>query len=153
VLCAPGDSCQLRSAQSLLIRRSAQSLLIRVSSACECVDFSSASSLGRLLCSPLDCSAASPRWLNQLRSSQSLFLSISICCVTSLLSSSKSVLIFFPTHARRIPRSPTKASPVFPAASFYATEDLARAPQFTRYEFLVGSSASWSRSFMFLLAL
>jgi hypothetical protein len=153
VLRAPGDSCQLRSAQSLLIRRSAQSLLIQVSSACECVDFSGASSLGWLLCSPLDCSAASPRRLNQLQSAQSLFLLISICCVAGLLSSSESVPIFFPAHARRIPRSQTKASPVFPAASICATEDLARAPRFTRCKFLVRSSASWSRSFVFLLAL
>jgi hypothetical protein len=96
VLRAPGDSCQLQSAQSLLIR---------VSSACECVNFSGTSSLSRLLCSWLDCSAMSPRRLNQLRSAQSLFLPILICCVAGLLSSSKSVLIFFPAHARRISHS------------------------------------------------
>jgi hypothetical protein len=112
-----------------------------------------ASSLDRLLCSPLDCSAMSPRWLNQLRSGQSHFLLISICCVAGLLSSSESVPIFFPAHARWIPRSQTKASPVFPAASICATKDLAHAPRFSRSEFLVGSSASWSRSFAFLLAL
>jgi hypothetical protein len=144
VLRDSGDSCQLRSAQSLLIR---------VSSACDCVDFSGAGSLGRLLCSPLDCSAARPRWLNQLRSAQSIFLLILIYCVASLLSSSESVPILFPTHARRIPRSQTKASPVFLATSICATEDLAREPRFTHCEFLVGSSASWSRSFVFLLAL
>jgi hypothetical protein len=116
---SPDDSCQLRSAQLLLIR---------VSSVCECVNFSAVSLLSRLLCSPLDCRAVSPRCLNQLRSAQSLFLLILICCVTGLLSSSKSVLIFFPAHARRIPHSQTKVSPVFPAASIYATEDLARAP-------------------------
>jgi hypothetical protein len=153
VLRAPSDSCQLRSAQSLLIRWSAQSLLIRVSSMCECVNFSGASSLGRLLCSPLDCNVVSPRRLNQLRLAQSLFLLISICYVAGLLSSSMSVPIFFPAHAQRIPRSQTKVSHVFPTASICATEDLAHAPQFTRCKFLVGSSASWSRSFVFLLAL
>jgi hypothetical protein len=153
VLWAPGDSCQLQSTQSLLIRRSAQSILIRVSSACECVDFSGVSSISRLLCSPLDCSVVSPGRLNQIRSAQSLFLLISICCIAGLLSNSESVPIFFPAHARRIPRSQTKVSPVFPAASICATKDLARAPRFTRCEFLVGSSASWSHSFVFLLAL
>jgi hypothetical protein len=159
------------------------------------------SSLGRLLCSPLDCRAASPRrlmsapvssiasnstvgsiasdssflcvrvcqflWCEFARSAivlsaglqcceqsaQSLFLLISICCVAGLLSSSESVPIFFPAHARRIPHSQTKASPVFPATSICATKDLAHAPRFTHCEFLVGSSASWSRSFVFLLAL
>jgi hypothetical protein len=66
VLQAPGDSWQLLLSQSLLIR---------VSSACECVDFSGASSLGWLLCSPLDCSAASPKWLNQLRRLNRFFFS------------------------------------------------------------------------------
>jgi hypothetical protein len=73
--------------------------------------------------------------------------------VTGLLSSSESVPIFFPAHTRRIPRSQTKAGPVFPTASICATEDLVCAPRFTRCEFLVGSSASWSHSFVFLLAL
>jgi hypothetical protein len=136
-----------------MIQWSAQSLLIRVSSVCDCVDFFGASSLSRLLCSPLDYNAMSPRQLNQLRSAHSLFLLISICCIVGLLSSSESVPIFFPAHARRIPHSQTKASPVFPATSICATEQLARAPRFTHCEFLVGSSARWSRSFMFLLAL
>jgi hypothetical protein len=55
-----------------------------------------------------------------------LFLLHSICCVAGLLSSSESVPIFFPFHAQRIPRSQTKARPVFLCEAFWPRRHLSR---------------------------
>jgi hypothetical protein len=55
-----------------------------------------------------------------------LFLLHSICCVAGLLSSLESVPIFFPAHTRRIPRSQTKAHPMFPCEAFWPRRCLSR---------------------------